>query len=106
MPDPDIVANDRQLCRYWWSASLEITMRIQIDSFRQLLIKHILILPIEGKRSTRPPTPYGAGCCSASLRNGKSESIWLLRQVGSFSRVSRNHAAGSSPLSFAVASKL
>ncbi|PJB04900.1 MAG: hypothetical protein CO125_10475, partial [Hydrogenophilales bacterium CG_4_9_14_3_um_filter_59_35] len=30
------------------------------------------------KRSTRPPTPYGAGCCSASLRNGKSESIWLL----------------------------
>ena len=25
------------------------------------------------KRSTRPPTPYGVGCCSASLRNGKSE---------------------------------
>lgn len=40
------------------------------------------------------------------MRRGKSESIWLLRQVGSFSRVSRSQAAGSSPLSLAVASRL
>lgn len=42
---------------------------------------------------------------SSSARSGSSESIWLFRQVGSISRVSRNQAAGSRPLSFEVASK-
>jgi hypothetical protein len=40
------------------------------------------------------------------LRSGNSESISLFKQVGNFSNVSRNHAAGSRPLSFAVPSNV
>ncbi len=41
--------------------------------------------------------------CSA---NGSNSSIRLLGQVGNFSKVSRSHAAGSIPLSFAVPSRV
>ena len=56
----------------------------------------------------RNEMPAQQGDCkqTVSPRSGNSESIWLFRQVGSFSSVSRNHAAGSRPLSFAVPSNV
>ena len=56
--------------------------------------------------SSRSLLAYGAGWGRGSAARGNSESIWLLRQVGSLVSVSRSHAAGSSPLSFAVPSKV
>ena len=43
---------------------------------------------------------------STGRANGSSSSIRLLGQVGSFSKVSLSHAAGSIPLSFAVPSSV
>lgn len=59
----------------------------------------------QGKRMqlcNRPASTQGAVSCEGSVRGGRSESIWLLRRVDSISSVSRNHATGSSSLSFVV----
>ena len=70
-------------------------------------LRILLVMAVLAVEALDAPTfAYEEQWCRASARNGNSESICLLRQEGSFSRVSRNHAAGSSPLSFAVASKL
>jgi hypothetical protein len=56
------------------------------------------------KRSAAPPSqPDQAGL---EFANGSSESILLLGQVGSFSRVLASQRAGPSPLSLAIANRL
>ena len=60
----------------------------------------------KGKRLPVPPTQSGMNQVLTDSRNGSSSSIWLFGQVGSFSSVSRSHAAGSRPLSRAVPIRL
>ena len=53
-----------------------------------------------------PTFDYGDQLCRGRSRSGSGESMRLFGQIGGFSRVPRNQAAGSRPLSFAVSSKL
>ena len=62
--------------------------------------------PEERKRLPVPPTQSGMNQVLTDSRNGSSSSIWLFGQVGSFSSVSRSHAAGSRPFSRAVPIRL
>lgn len=57
------------------------------------------------KRLAEPRQKFSEINQSAAA-NGNSSSMQLLGQVGSFSSVSFNHAAGSMPLSLAVPSKV
>jgi len=59
-----------------------------------------------GKPPAHPPTQSGVNQVLTGSRSGNSSSIRLFRQVGSFSRVSRSHAAGSRPLRRAVPSRV
>jgi hypothetical protein len=61
-------------------------MEINEDAFRKRLSR---------KRPTRPPQRTAISRIVFVRRSGSSESIWLFEQVGGFSRVSRNHRAGS-----------
>ena len=69
------------------------------DTLRQFFRKG-LSLPCHLSLSLYGLTSFA---CSA---NGSNSSIRLLGQVGNFSKVSRSHAAGSIPLSFAVPSRV
>ena len=66
-------------------------------------IKRLVSLTVR-MRPAAPPSTGGQVC--VEFANGGSESIRLLEQVGSFSRVSASQREGSSPLSLAVANKL
>lgn len=65
-----------------------------------------IVAPVKGKPPTLSPTQSRTNQVLAGARSGNSSSIRLFRQVGSFSKVSRSHAAGSKPLRRAVASRL
>lgn len=56
------------------------------------------------KRAAAPP--INSNQDRVDVASGNKESIWLLGQVGSFSKVSLNQRSGSRPFSLAVASRL
>ena len=65
-----------------------------------------MLLREKGKPPAHPPTQSGTNQVLTGARSGNSSSIRLFRQFGSFSRVSRSHAAGSRPLRRAVPSRV
>jgi hypothetical protein len=73
---------------------------------RELLTQGGMIALAESKPPAHPPIQSRTNQVLAGSRSGNSSSIRLFRQVGSFSKVSRNHAAGSRPLRRAVPSRL